>query len=728
MTAPDGRDAADVAFGGLGGAVGADLAGRVEELLAALTLEERLAMMSGDDEFWPGLVAMLRGGYGRTPYVGGSVDRLGLPGIRFSDGPRGVTVGHSTCFPVSMARGATWDVALEQRVGAVMGAEARAQGANLIGSVCVNLLHHPAWGRAQETYGEDPIHVGELGAAAIRGLQRHVMSCVKHFALNNYENARFQLDVTATPRVLHEVYLRQFRRCVAEGAACVMSAYNSVNGEWCGQNRVLLTEILRDRWGFDGFVITDWLFGMRDAERAALAGQDVEMPFRMHYARHLPALVESGAVPVDVVDAAARRLLTTMLRFAASTRPAPRDDVAGPAHRALAREVAQRAAVLLCNEPVDGAPVLPLDPDGLRRLAVIGALADRVNTGDAGSSDVRPPEVVTPLAGLRAALDETVVHDDGTDPARAAAVAADADAAVVVVGYTAADEGEYLNPADTPELFAMFPPLDPDAPEAAELSGALGARLERAGGGDRERLTLRDHDEALLLAVAAAQPRTVAVLVTGSAVVTERWRAAVPAILVAWYAGMEGGHALADVLLGRVNPSGRLPCAFPVDEADLPPFDRHAHHVEYGRWHGQQHLDHVGRPAAFPLGFGLSYGEYEHGPATATLAAEHVDVALDVTNRGDRDGVDVVQLYAEAPSSAVERPTRWLVGFQSVPVPAGATVTARCRVPLDHLASWDDTRDDLVVEPTRYRLVAAHHAADPGTSVTVDLSDRLPRG
>ncbi|HEV2311164.1 MAG TPA: glycoside hydrolase family 3 N-terminal domain-containing protein, partial [Acidimicrobiia bacterium] len=440
MNPPD-ASVADVAFGRLAGA-------DPEALLGQLTLEERMAMMSGDDEFWPGLVEMLRGGYGRTPYVGGSNARLGLPGIRFTDGPRGVTVGSSTCFPVSMARGATWDVELEERVAAVMGAEARAQGANLIGSVCVNLLHHPAWGRAQETYGEDPLHVGELGAAAVRGLQRHVMACVKHFAMNNYENARFQIDVRASPRVLREVYLRQFERCIAEGAACVMSAYNSVNGAWCGESRPLLTEILRDRWGFDGFVITDWIFGMRDAELAALAGQDVEMPFRMHYATHLPGLVASGAVPESVVDAAARCLLTTMTRFAASTQPAALQDVAGPAHRALAREVAQRACVLLRNEPVDGSPVLPLDPSGLRRVAVIGRLADRANTGDAGSSDVRPPEVITALAGLRAALGDAVVYDDGTDPARAAAVAADADAAVVVVGYTSADEGEYLSPAD----------------------------------------------------------------------------------------------------------------------------------------------------------------------------------------------------------------------------------------------------------------------------------------
>ena len=278
---------ADVAFGALTALAAAspdDLDGVVDSLFDQLSSDERLAMMSGDLEFWPGMVAMLSGGYGHTPYVGGAIERLGYPGIRFCDGPRGVTLGASTCFPVSMARGATWDVWLEERVGMVIGGEARVQGANLIGSVCVNLLYHPAGGRAQETYGEDPCHVGALGAAAVRGLQRHVIACVKHFALNNMENARFQVDVHAEPRVLHEVYLRHFKQCIDAGAGCVMSAYNSVNGHWCGQSRTLLAEILKQDWGFDGFVVTDWIFGIRDAEEAANAGLDIEMPFRMHYA------------------------------------------------------------------------------------------------------------------------------------------------------------------------------------------------------------------------------------------------------------------------------------------------------------------------------------------------------------------------------------------------------------------------------------------------------------
>ena len=305
-----------------------------------------------------------------------------------------------------------------------------------------------------------------------------------------------------------------------------------------------------------------------------------------------------------------------------------------------------------------GSPVLPLDGPALRRLAVVGPLADVVNTGDAASSDVRAPAVVTPFAGLRAALDAEVVHDDGSDPARAARLAADADAAIVVVGYTSADEGEYLNPSANPELFALFPPLDPADPAAAELAGVLDTRLTRPPGGDRERLTLHDRDEELLRTVAAAQPRTVAVLVTGSAVVTERWRHAVPAIVVAWYSGMEGGHALADVLLGRVTPSGRLPCAFPVDDADLPPFDRHARHVEYGRYHGSSTSTLSGGALAFPLGWGLSYTEFRYGPLAVTVGPDHLGVDLEVTNEGRRGGTEVVQCYAEAPESSVERPAR----------------------------------------------------------------------
>ena len=215
-----------------------------------------------------------------------------------------------------MARGAAWDVELEERIGDAMGRELRALGGNLYGGVCINLLLHPSWGRAQETYGEDPCHVGELGAALTRGVQRHAMACVKHFALNSIENARFKVNVRVDLRALHEVFLPHFKRVVKEGIAAVMSAYNSLNGEWCGQNKALLTEILKEQWGFDGFVLTDFVFGMRDAQNAVLAGQDLEMPFHMHFKKKLKRLVKQKKVPISRINDAALRILRKQIWFA----------------------------------------------------------------------------------------------------------------------------------------------------------------------------------------------------------------------------------------------------------------------------------------------------------------------------------------------------------------------------------------------------------------------------
>ncbi len=280
----------------------ADLA---HELADELTDPELLGLLDGDTPFLTGVRDMGKHGYNHEPIVAGAVERLGIPGIRFTDGPRGIVMGHSTCFPVSMARGATWDPDLEFEIGAAIGAEGRAQGANLFGGVCVNLLRHPSWGRAQETYGEDPVHLGAMGAALARGVRGQLMACVKHYALNSIENARFQVDVTVDEDVLHEVYLPHFRAVVEAGAEAVMSAYNSVNGEWCGDNPTLLTDILRDEWGFQGFVMSDFVYGHRDPVGSVAAGLDLEMPFVQQRARALPAALAAGQLRRS--DAARRR-------------------------------------------------------------------------------------------------------------------------------------------------------------------------------------------------------------------------------------------------------------------------------------------------------------------------------------------------------------------------------------------------------------------------------------
>jgi beta-glucosidase len=280
-TATDGTDGTVYAAAAARVAGGAGPTAEATAIVAMMIDDELFDCLDGDIDFWPGLADMIGGGYSEHTYPGGACPRLGVPGIEFSDGPRGVVVGQATCFPVSMARAATWDPDLEERIGAAIGLELRRIGATFYGGVCVNLLRHPAWGRAQETYGEDPVLLAEMGAALSRGAQQYVMACVKHFALNSMENARFTVDVTVDDRALHEVYLPHFRAIVDQGVASVMSAYNSVNGEWCGQHRTLLTDILRRQWGFDGFVISDFISGTRHAGRSVRAGLDIEMPFRM---------------------------------------------------------------------------------------------------------------------------------------------------------------------------------------------------------------------------------------------------------------------------------------------------------------------------------------------------------------------------------------------------------------------------------------------------------------
>lgn len=691
---------------------GASHHGEAQQLVAQMTLAEKLSCLDGDTPFWDGLIDMIRGGYFQHPFPAAVVPRLGIPGLQFSDGPRGVVVGHATAFPVSMARGASFDPELEERIGEAIGKELRAAGATFYGGVCINLLRHPAWGRAQETYGEDPHHVGEMGAALARGVQRYVLACVKHFACNSMENARFQVDVRADERALHEVYLPHFQRVVQAGVASVMSAYNSLNGEWCGQNRALLTEILRDEWGFDGFVISDFQFGLRDAVRSLAAGLDIEMPFIQQRAQHLPSALAAGALAPELVDAAVQRIVATLLRFAAVlAQPADPALTACAAHRALAREASVRSIVLLRNE----GEILPLAAAQLRRLAVIGGLADRPNLGDGGSSNVHPPAVTTPLAGLQAALPGVEIESiDGRDLGRVVQAAEAADVVLVVAGYTHEDEGEYIDTRGAANLFHLFPPM-PDAEVGKRLADAVQSAREKGGfaeGGDRRSLTLSERDEVLIETVAAANPRTIVALMGGSAICMERWRERAAAILLLWYPGMEGGHALADVLLGRANPSGRLPFAIPSDPAHLPDFDRDARQATYDLWHGQWKLDRDGHAAAYPFGFGLSYTRFEIDEARLAGTAAEPCVQVTVQNRGRRDGAVVVQIYGGRAESRYERAPQRLLGFARIEVAAAAAHSTEIPICLRPLAVRDHGR--WLYEPGDYDIRVAQYAGDPG--------------
>ncbi len=708
---------------------------RARDIVAGMTADEKLWCLDGDAPFWAGLGYLSESGYHKSPFRGAAVERLGLQGFAFSDGPRGVVVDQATCFPVSMARGATWDVDLEERIGAAIGEELRAVGADLYGGVCVNVLRHPAWGRAQETYGEDPHHVGEMGAALTRGVQRHAMACVKHLACNSMENARFTVDITVDEVALHEVYLPQFRRIVGEGVAAVMSAYNSVNGEWCGQNRSLLTDVLRAEWGFEGFVISDWILGLRDAGRSLHAGLDVEMPYRMIRAGHLRDDLDRGEASWDEVDQAVERVVAAQLRFAELLgKPAPgRDVLANEAHRSLAREAAAKSVVLLRNEPVDGVPLLPLELQPGGSVALIGVLAGAVNLGDGGSSDVWAPQVVTVAEGLASALPAGAVSlDDGSDLDAAAALGASSDIAVVVVGYTRADEGEYIGEFATAHLAHLFPGDDDPAlverfnesiadertiepPDHAAPSAAAGGF---AVGGDRSSLHLHDHDVALIRAVSAANPRTVVAVVAGSAVVISEWDDSVPAIVQSWYSGMEGGHGLADVLLGAVDASGRLPFSVPRLASDLPAFDAAAESFVYDAWHGYWYLDRNGTAPAYPFGFGLSYTTFALTSAEAASDGSGFRVRASVRNSGPRAGTDVVQVYAHRRGS--NRPAR-LVGFGRFELGAGEDATLDVVVAPEALAERDVDAHAMVVRPGTYLVRVARSATDDGIEVEVPV-------
>jgi beta-glucosidase len=665
------------------GASDAWIAETIDAIMDQATLAEKVGMLSGrgffqefmaDDRLW-----------GARPYRAGSgIERLGVPPLWFTDGPRGVARGESTCFPCTMARGATFDTDLEMRIGEAMGKEIRAQDCDLSGAVCINILRHPAWGRAQETYGEDPHHLGAMGAALGIGIQtQNVMATIKHFALNSMENARFKVDVQVGERALHEIYLPHFKTALDAGVATVMSAYNKFNGEYCGQHHGLLTDILRGEWGFSGFVHSDWVMGLYKPYAVA-AGLDIENPEPQILGDKLVAAVEAGHVDPFVIDRACRNILRTQYRFACAADPLadyPIDLVASPEHIALAREAAQKSIVLLENNGV-----LPLDRSELRRIAVLGRLAALPNTGDMGSSRVRPPYVVTPLEALRATLGaDVVVTGDEDDVDAAVAAAREADVALIVAGYTAREEGEYI-PGDI---------------TLGQESDGKGGRP--AIGGDRLSLDLPAEQIALIEAVAATGTPVVVAIVAGSAVLVERWHEQASAILQTFYAGMEGGNALADILFGEVSPSGRLPFTVARDAGDYPHFDRDADAIIYDYWHGYAKLARDGVEPRYPFGHGLSYTRFARRALRVAVSDRCLDISVTVANVGDRAGDDSILCYIGYPG-AVERWPLALKAFSRVSLAPGETRTIAMKIDIDDLRYRDENRHEWKLEAGEYRI------------------------
>ncbi len=701
----------------------AEIEQKANALLGQMTLKEKVWLLNGN---WDMLGNQLRynNGYNPTPIATNGCKRLGVSPVKFSDGPRGVVMGRSTCFPVSMARGASFERGLERRVGEAIGREARAQGANYFGGVCVNLLRHPAWGRAQETYGEDPYHVGEMGRELALGVQEHnVIACVKHYAFNNIENSRFFVDVQADERTTREVYLAHFQKIVQAGAASVMGAYNRFMGDQACESRKLLTEILREEWGFEGFTVSDFIFGVRNTKKAIEAGLDVEMPIPIHYNKNLLKAVQDGEVAESAVDQAALRVLRTLLVFENTPDPQayPKEVVVCAEHVALAREAAEKSMVLIKN--AGGA--LPFKRE-VKKVLVLGKLAARENTGDHGSSRVYPPYVVTVLEGMRKYLGAgvEVLHADESQPDKARELAAGADCVIIVVGNDFNDEGEYTTPGNKDEFIRpltagyrnMGQPLKGLLLKA--LSGVVMASFQNdqnmGVGGDRQSLSLKPEQQALIRAAAEVNPNTVVCLVCGSMLLIEEWAEQVPAVLYGWYAGMEGGTALARVLFGEVNPSGKLPFSIPERADQLPYFSSSDAQITYDLYHGYSLLDKNGQKAAYPFGFGLSYTTFALSDLRTAKVEGGLEVSVEVANTGAREGEEVVQVYVGMQDSRIERQRKLLKGFEKVRVPAGGKVTAKVFVPYAELRYWDAAAKAWALEPGEYTLMVGSSSAEEG--------------
>jgi len=643
----------------------------VNRAIEMMTLKEKVATMSGNNFY---LLLLKDHKFGVRAYPGGGVKRLSIPPFLFTDGPKGVSMPGSTCFPVPMARGASWDILLEEKIGEVIGKEARAQGANLFGGVCINLLRHPAWGRAQETFGEDSFHIGEFGAAVIRGVQKHnVMATAKHYAANSIEYSRFKVNVLISERTLREVYLPHFKHCIEDGCATVMSAYNKVRGEYCGHSSYLLRDILKGEWGFDGFVHSDWMNGLKDTIKGISGGLDVEMPRAKYYGRRLEKAVRLGKVPLNLVDDSVRRILRTVLKYTTKedTQKYDSDIIGCDDHVLIAREIAEKSMILLKNQ----SKLLPFNANEMDSLAVLGPLSDKKNTGDHGSSHVRQKNIITPLQGIKNSVGNkiNVIHNEGHDIDVAQQIAQSVDSVVLIVGYTSKDEGEYI----------------------PHISKGLG---------DRPNLGLKEEDIKLIEAVSKVNEKCVVVLIGGSAILMEEWKEKVPSILMAWYSGMEGGNALANILFGKVNPSGKLPITIPKDPAQLPYFKIDVDEIEYGYYHGYTLMEKENIEPAFPFGFGLSYTKYSYKNIRVELTDKKIIVSVDISNTGTVAGEEIVQLYVGFENSSVDRPIKLLRGFKRVALIPNEKKSVSIEIKKKNLAWYNPDNRVWEIESIKYTI------------------------
>jgi beta-glucosidase len=697
---------------------------RAAIVLQQMTLDEKISLLHGTgmknlSPISP-LAMYSNGGAG---YVVG-IPRLGIPDIQMSDAAYGVRASgangrYSTALPSNLGAAASWDPALAWEYGALIGRELRAQGYNMGLGGGVNLAREPRNGRTFEYMGEDPILAGTMVGHLIRGTQdQHVMGDIKHYVLNDQESGRKAVNVNIDERSLRETDLLAFQIGIrASQVAAVMCSYNRVHGDYACENRHLLTDILKHDWQFPGFVLSDWQ-GAHSTVKASAAGLDHEEPGEIFYGDAMKQAVLDGQVPETELDSHVLRILRSMFAAGIVDDPPQKSVVDVLGGFEIAQKIAEQSMVLLKNENSQ----LPLDASTLRRIAVIGAHADVGMISGGGSAQVDPPagnailppgqgqtrwmEPVwfpdSPLKAIqRKASRARVQYDPGSDLDAAAALAKDADVALV---FAYQWESEDM---------------------------------------DLESLSLPDHQDDLIAKVAAANPHTVVVLETGSPALMP-WASHVPAIVEAWYAGSRGAEALANILFGDVNPSGKLPITFPLNDADLPhpvltkppqasiaPSDPDGwkkiaaglppFQVTYdeGLKVGYKWYDAENKPVLFPFGHGLSYTTYSYSNLKVETR-DRIQVSFTVKNTGSRDGAEVTQVYVALPAAADEPPKR-LVGWAKVPLKAGESRNVIVAVKDLYLSVFSTQQHGWQRVPGRYTFMVGGSSQQLSLKQTLEL-------
>lgn len=663
------------------------MADKIADLIANMTLAEKAALCTG-----------------ASPWRTVAVERLGLESIVVSDGPHGLRRSvdldsliteslPATCFPVASALSASWDVELLYEMGEALAEESIALGVDVILGPGMNIKRSPLCGRNFEYFSEDPVLAGEMASALVNGIQSNgVGTSVKHFAVNNQETRRFTVNAVVDERTLHEIYLAGFEIAVKKSQPwTMMCAYNSVNGDFCAENHTLLTEILRDQWGYEGFVMSDW-GAVHERVAAVKAGLELEMPGPSpHRTQAVIDAVNNGELDVTILNQAVERLLTIILRAQETPKGQTTLDIDG--HHALARRIASECIVLLKNDK----GVLPLKPD--LHVAVIGQAAQTPVFQGGGSSHINTTKVDAPLDLLRERAEVQYVVGD---PGMARDQAAIDEAVAVVKG------------ADVAVLFIALP-----------------ASIESEGY-DRPHMQLTEQQVSLIKSVAATNKQTVVVLNNGSALDMRAWIDDVDAVIEAWLPGQAGAGAIVDILYGDVNPSGKVGETFPLKLEDTPAylsFPGEYNEVRYGEgvFVGYRGYDAMGRDVLFPFGFGLSYTTFAYSNLRVSKSSFGVDdtleVSVDVTNTGNVAGKEIVQVYVHDAESKLPRPEKELKAFAKVALNAGETRTATLQLSPRAFQYYNPRYHGWIAEAGDFEIRVGRSSADICLTQTVTLSE-----